>query len=56
MTHIEAKKLRRERANAMAEKYLSGVSQIAIAKESGISRQRVHQLLKEIGVFGGRNG
>lgn len=52
MTHVEATRARREKANAMASMYLAGMSQKAIAQSYGISRQRVQQLLRDIGVVG----
>jgi transposase len=41
---------RRERRQAIRRLYLSGLSERAVAKQVGLSRSRVHQLLEEEGV------
>lgn len=50
MTRAEFRQKRAERAKAMAAKYRAGLTLQEIGDEHGISRERVRQLLAEIGV------
>ena len=47
MTHVEARKARRQRALRVAIMVVGGKSRRSIAADLGVSRQYVQQLLKQ---------
>lgn len=56
MTHEEQRAARRIKAEKMAGMYRQGVTLEAIGRQFGVTRERVRQLIREIGVTGADGG